>query len=104
VLPPSRLFKCVVRPDKNIALFYKPKENISLRAFVLSKNDLLKVINNARDKKSLVDPCVNGYPLQSNPALKSGDIATYKLGFFTIECTHPTIRRMLRFLKPYECS
>jgi len=89
--PKMNQLKCVVRPDKQIAVFYKPDQQTKLRAFVVTKSTLLRILKDARHKTNLADPNLN-YLSKS----------TLKLGFFTIEATKTTLKKILKMLEWYE--
>lgn len=81
--------KCMVRQDKQIAIFHK--NNNGLKAYVVSKPTLLSILKDVQNKHNLTDPYLN-----------SLSKATLHLGLFSINTTKLTLNKMLKMLKPYE--
>lgn len=91
MIPKDRVLRCSITPDSMIAIFHKPDAETKLRAFKVEKHILLAIIIQCHDKKDLTDPYFND----------EMDLAKC-LGLFTIEATHPTLKRLLKALTPYE--
>lgn len=86
-LSESRVLRCAVRSDKQIAIFYKPTPETSQRVFVITNQEFIILCEECRDKHSMFDPILG----QVNSS-----------GFFIIEAGHPTIQRILRKMSIWE--
>ena len=88
MLPAKRVIKCTVRPDRQIALFYKPDMKTQLRAYVVTKGLLSAIMRDCA--KDLTD------------LYFSGSEALQTLGFFTVEGSMAAINRVLKSLELFE--